>query len=103
MPSTHIVCDAGTLTLTVEGGLTASVSQELRTELLNAVSQGAKDIAVRLDQCDMVDSSGIGLLVAAHNSVKRIGGVLRVTGASPEILHLFKAMRLDQHFPVEGR
>jgi anti-anti-sigma factor len=51
----------------------------------------------------VVDSSGIGLLIATHNSLKTKGGSLRVANASPDILNLFKAMRLDRHFTVEGR
>ena len=46
---------------------------------------------------------GIGLLIATHNSLKAKGGRLRVVNVSPEILNLFKAIRLDRHFAVEGR
>jgi anti-anti-sigma factor len=49
-----------------------------------------------------VDSSGIGLLVSAHNSLKKAGGELTVIHASADILELFRTMRIHQHFSVSG-
>ena len=50
----------------------------------------------------MVDSSGIGLLISAHNSLRKVGGRLAVIHASAEILELFQTMRMHQHFSVSG-
>jgi anti-anti-sigma regulatory factor len=50
----------------------------------------------------MVDSAGIGLLISAHNSLKKAGGELAVINASCDILALFQAMRIHQHFSVTG-
>jgi len=49
-----------------------------------------------------VDSSGIGLLVSAHNSLEKAGGELTVIHASKDILELFHTMRIHQHFSVSG-
>jgi anti-anti-sigma regulatory factor len=48
------------------------------------------------------DSTGIGLLIAAHNSLRKVGGKLPVIHASPDILELFQTMRIHQHFSVSG-
>ena len=45
---------------------------------------------------------GIGLLVAIYNSLSRLEGKMVVINVSPELLGLFKAFRLDKHFPVTG-
>ena len=50
----------------------------------------------------MVDSCGIGLLIAAHNSLKKVGGRLAVIHASVDTLELFQTMRMHQHFSVSG-
>ena len=50
----------------------------------------------------MVDSAGIGLLISAHNSLKKAGGELAVIHASSDILALFRTMRIHQHFSVSG-
>jgi anti-anti-sigma regulatory factor len=50
----------------------------------------------------MVDSAGIGLLISAHNSLKKAGGELTVIQVSKDILDLFRTMRIHQHFSVSG-
>jgi anti-sigma B factor antagonist len=90
-------------TVILEGALTVASAQELRPQLQKALAEGVCSIVFDLGRSDVVDSSGIGLLIATHNSLKTKGGRLRVANASPDILNLFKAMRLDRHFTVEGR
>jgi anti-anti-sigma factor len=50
----------------------------------------------------MLDSSGIGLLIAAHNSIRKAGGQMSVIHASPEIVDLLRTMRIHQHMTVAG-
>jgi anti-anti-sigma factor len=90
-------------TVTLEGALTVALAQELRPQLQKALAEGVSSVVFDLGRVDVVDSSGIGLLIATHNSLKTRGGRLRVANVSPEILNLFKAMRLDRHFTVECR
>jgi anti-anti-sigma factor len=90
-------------TVSVEAALTVALAQELRPQLQKALAEGVSSVVFDLGRVDVVDSSGIGLLIATHNSLKSKGGRLRVANVSPEILNLFKAMRLDRHFTVEGR
>ena len=40
--------------------------------------------------------------ITAHNSLLKTEGKLMVTNASKDLLSLFKAMRLDQHFSISG-
>jgi anti-anti-sigma factor len=89
-------------TVSVEGSLTVALAQELRPQLQKALAEGVSSVVFDLGRAAVVDSSGIGLLIATHNSLKTRGGRLRVANVSPEILNLFKAMRLDRHFTVEG-
>ena len=90
-------------TVSLDGALTLTEAQELRPRLQQAMTEGISSVVFDLGRSDVVDSSGIGLLIATHNSLKAKGGRLRVVNVSPEILTLFKAMRLDRHFTVEGR
>jgi anti-anti-sigma factor len=90
-------------TVSLDGALTLAEAQQLRPRLQQAVAEGISSVVFDLGRSDVVDSSGIGLLIATHNSLKAKGGRLRVVNVSPEILNLFKAMRLDRHFAVEGR
>jgi len=82
------------------GDITASTSTELRAALKNLVGDGVRELVVDLSNVRVVDSSGIGLLVAAHNSLSRLGGQVSVINASNDLIELFKAFRLDKHFSI---
>jgi len=102
-PSSPFVTREGTKAVFLPGeDITASVTSELRVLLKNLVAEGIRDLVFDLANVRVVDSSGIGLLVAAHNSVSRLGGKVEVIHASPDLVELFKAFRLDKHFSITG-
>jgi anti-anti-sigma factor len=74
----------------------------LRSKMRGIVQDGVRELVVDLTGVQMVDSSGIGLLISAHNSLRKVGGRLAVVHASAEILELFQTMRMHQHFSVSG-
>ncbi len=82
--------------------LTSAFAAELRPRLQEVVATGTTQLAIDLSSVDLVDSAGIGLLIAARNSLAKVGGTMRIIGVSAEIQHLFKVMRLDRHFQIEG-
>ena len=66
------------------------------------MGKGNKELVIDLAKVKTVDSVGLGLLIAAHNSLSGAGGKLTVTNASEDIYFLLKTMRLDQHFEVKA-
>jgi anti-anti-sigma factor len=90
-------------TVAVNGDLTATTVGRWRSVLGDLANAGASYVVLDLAATSVVDSSGIGLLLAAHNSLSRKGGRLAVANASEDIVGLFRAMRLDRHFAVSGR
>ena len=87
----------------LEGDIVASSVPALRTALLELVRSGVKTMAVDLGRATMIDSTGLGLLLSAYNSLKALHGAFSVVEVPAEILDLFRTMRLHQHFPVSGR
>ena len=83
--------------------IVAATLPELRAQLRDIVAGGARDVVIDLEGVCMVDSSGIGLLISAYNSLRKLGGRFAVIRASAEILELFQSMRMHQHFSVSGR
>ena len=79
--------------------LVASVVPELKQELKEIIEQG-EDLAVDLQDINIVDSKGIGLLIATHNSLQENNKVLEVLNPSDDVFNLFKSMRLDKHFRI---
>jgi anti-anti-sigma factor len=82
--------------------IVAASVDELRARIRVIVAEGVRDLIVDLTDVRMVDSSGIGLLISAHNSLRKVDGKLAVIHASPEILELFHTMRMHQHFSIAG-
>ena len=82
--------------------IVAASIPELRSTMRAIVEEGARELVLDLTNVRMVDSSGIGLLISAFNSLRKVGGQMAVINASAEILELFQAMRMHQHFSVSG-
>jgi anti-anti-sigma factor len=82
--------------------IVAATIPELRLEMRGILDQGIRELVIDLAGVRMVDSSGLGLLIAAHNSLRKTGGTLAVIHASSELLELFRSMRMHQHFSVSG-
>ena len=86
---------AGDLTASSVGGLQAALKTELNA--------GVDEVAFDLSKTVMLDSSGIGLLIAAHNSLTRTRGKVSVQNVSPQILQLLQTMRLVSRLNVNAR
>ena len=66
------------------------------------MAAGASEIVLDFSNVTMIDSAGIGLVVAAHNTLGRAGGKLAIVHAAPDVFELLAAMRIPQHMEVSG-
>ena len=82
--------------------IVAATLPELRSKMRGIVDDGVTDLVVDLAEVRMVDSSGIGLIIAAYNSLRKVGGQLALIHVSSELMDLFRTMRMHQHFSVSG-
>ena len=85
------------------GDLTAVLVPELQAGLKEMLNNGARELEFDLANTTMLDSSGMGLLIAAANSLSHSGGKLRVTNVCPDIFRLLQSMRLIARLNVSGR
>lgn len=90
------------ITLTLEGDIVSNKAQEIKEVIAGAIDKDAQGIQLVLDlsKVSYVDSIGIGILIATHNSLKNKGGKLKIINASDDIKNLFKTMRLDKHIEI---
>ncbi len=83
--------------------LIASNCADLRHELLGLINEGQKKIIIDLKETKMIDSSGIGLLISAKNSLEDAGGgEIELVHISDDIMELFLIMRLENHFVLRS-
>lgn len=103
MNSCSIERDGRTIAVIMKGDLTASVISEIQAGLKKELERDTKEVVFDLTATVMLDSSGIGFLVATSNSLGRIQGRISVTGVSADIFQLLQSMRLVSRLNVKGR
>jgi len=81
--------------------LVASVVSEFSDELKQLIQNSPKEVVVDLEGVDMVDSLGMGVLIAAHNSLTAKNSALKIINIKPDIYNAFVTMRLNHHFTIE--
>lgn len=99
-PRMKTIQQGNQLSLQSEEDLIAANIPELRKTAKDAIFPEVEEVHFDLDSVNIVDSSGIGLIIAVYNSLQKNGAGLSVINASPDIVDLFKSMRLDQQFPI---
>ncbi|MBF0481227.1 MAG: STAS domain-containing protein [Desulfovibrionaceae bacterium] len=80
--------------------IVASAVDELRAEFVAILDKGAAGLVVDMAGVAMIDSVGIGLLIAAHNSLAKKNAALELRNVSADIQSLFRTMRLEKHFSI---
>jgi anti-anti-sigma factor len=96
---TQIVQENGRTVVKPQRDIVVPATDELRQELKNLIAAGG-DLTIDLTGVEIIDSTGLGLLISAHNTLKKVGKALVVTNASADLRELFRSMRLDKHFTV---
>lgn len=75
-------------------------SNDLKEQILEYLNNGTQQIVIDLSQVNLVDSTGLSVMIAVHNSLKRMGNSLELVNVSEDILKLLKITRLDKHFVI---
>lgn len=86
--------------MTLEPRLSAQDAPGLRELFRQRIQEGARRIVLDFSRVESIDSVGIGLLVATHNSLAKLGGALVLTAVPRDVYHLLTLMRLDKHFSI---
>ena len=88
------------MTINPGGDIVASVVNELKAELKGVVEGDLTTLVFDLAETKMIDSMGIGILIATYNSLKKRNVPMVLVRVSPEITSLLKNMRLNQYFNI---
>lgn len=77
----------GTRDIQVEGELDLAVAGRL-DEVLTAAVEECSEVMVGLERCDFIDSSGIAVLLRAHNRMQEEGNRLVVYAPTEQVLRV---------------
>ena len=89
--SVHIIAPEGKITLG-RGG------EELREVAKAAVEAGERKLLLNFSEVSFMDSTGIGILVSVHTTLKNNEGQLALCGVGNRIMDLFRITRLVDIF-----
>lgn len=89
----------GTAFVSVAGELDMYTAPRLEQELASAIA-GRQGVIVDLTECEFLDSSALGVLLAARESLEN-GPELVLVASDHNILKIFQITGLDRLFRIE--
>jgi anti-sigma B factor antagonist len=93
--------DRGVTVLDLTGKIAlGETSQQLHTRLRELADEGNKNLLLNLANVRVIDSSGLGTLVAGYTTVERSGGILKLTNLSDKASELMTITKLYTVFDV---
>ena len=98
----EITKDGDHVTIKPGRDVVASIADEFKAELNDLVGSSKGGLTIDLSGVEMVDSVGIGVIIATHNSLNKESRKLTVINISKDIFNLFNTMRLNRHFTIEA-
>jgi anti-anti-sigma factor len=87
--------------LALAGRLGAATVADVRAALAAAIEVGTGDLVVDLREVDLVDATGLGVLVGTHRRADRAGRRLVLRAVPERIERLLLATRLHRVLAVE--
>jgi anti-sigma B factor antagonist len=88
----------GQTTLIVSGEIDAASAPEFQDKIGDLLINGARQLIVDLDGVEFIDSTGLGVLVAARKNTSALDGDLKLICSRPRILKVFEITGLDEVF-----
>lgn len=80
--------------LELKGQLITGVASKLHEEINKIVEENWKKVVINLSDVKWMDSTGLGVLMAAYTSITKNNGDMKLVGANKKIENLFIITRL---------
>lgn len=91
---------AETLFINTEEDITATNTEEIRQVILKEMDDSLQFVEIDLRDVEIVDSTGISLLISIQNSLNKSDGKLKISNPNENLAYMFKIMRLNHHFEI---
>lgn len=87
-------------TLRIAGTLDATTAREIGATIDKLAEQRRPRIVIDLAGLELIDSSGVAVLVALYKRVRADGGQVQVINVRNQPLAIFKLLRMDKVFSI---
>ncbi len=98
MPKT--VKKGNTISVKLDCDLISTTVEELKNEFRKILENEKIKLSLDMKGVKVIDSLGLGLLIATHNSLQKSGKQLQLSHVSDVIAGLLDKMNLDMHFVI---
>ena len=88
--------------LVLAGSLDVHSVGDVRTALHTAIDASPGDLVVNLAEVEVIDATGLGVLVGAHRRAARAGKQLILRDVPPRMQRLLRATRLHRVLVMES-
>ena len=88
------------VTIALEGDFTSELLNDFRSTVQQEIDAGNTSLTIDFTDAVIIDSMGIGCLVATHNTLKQKDGTLQLINVPENLRDVLKIMRLDRIFPI---
>lgn len=88
-------------TVVLAGRLDGHTVPAVRELLHTAVDAGTEELVVDLSGVDLVDATGLGVLLGTRRRALRAGRRILLRGTPPRLRRLLRAARMDRILPTE--
>ena len=73
---------------------------ELKDEIDKEIGNGNKNIGIDLKNIQVINSSGLGILISCQNKLKSVNGSLKLLNPSDKVFNIFKITKLNLVFDI---
>lgn len=84
--------------LLVRGSLDINTAPLLAEQIDKLLQEKPAKVVVEMSAVDLIDSSGVAVLVKLYKGVRAQGGQLEMKGVRDQPLAIFKLLRMDKVF-----
>ncbi len=83
--------------------IVASITDKFKAELHALIAESPERLVIDLTGVEMVDSIGIGVIIATFNSLNKIKSKLELANVAENIYTILTTMRLNHYFTIKRK
>jgi anti-sigma B factor antagonist len=102
MSSYTVERNGAVCTIAISGDFEVAMIAELQPIVRQELEKEAMEVVFDFRQTTLLDSSGIGLLIATGNTLTKKNGTVRVINVPADIMRVFSSMRLVPRLNAVG-